>query len=72
MFDFGLTLIFSQVFLFIASHYSENARVYDTTSANFPNIKKVMRNLETIKQASLITAIKTPYLTNGEIDSCML
>lgn len=68
MFDFGLTLIFSQVFLFIAAHYSENARVCDTTSANFPNIKKVMRNLETIKQASLITAIKTPYLTNGEID----
>ena len=27
-----------------------------------------MRTLEQIKQASLITAIKTPYLTNGEID----
>ena len=27
-----------------------------------------MRSLETIKQASLITAIKTPYLSNGEID----
>ena len=27
-----------------------------------------MRTLERIKQASLITAIKTPYLTNGEID----
>jgi len=27
-----------------------------------------MRTLEQIKQASLITAIKTPYLANGEID----
>ena len=27
-----------------------------------------MRSLEQIKQASLITAIKTPYLTSGEID----
>ncbi|MDN3392779.1 4-hydroxy-tetrahydrodipicolinate synthase [Pseudoalteromonas sp. APC 3691] len=27
-----------------------------------------MRTLEKIKQASLITAIKTPYLANGEID----
>jgi len=27
-----------------------------------------MRTLEQIKQASLITAIKTPYLVNGEID----
>jgi 4-hydroxy-tetrahydrodipicolinate synthase len=27
-----------------------------------------MRTLEQIKQASLITAIKTPYLSNGEID----
>jgi len=27
-----------------------------------------MRTLNQIKQASLITAIKTPYLTNGEID----
>ncbi|WP_404343855.1 4-hydroxy-tetrahydrodipicolinate synthase [Pseudoalteromonas mariniglutinosa] len=27
-----------------------------------------MRSLEQIKQASLITAIKTPYLTTGEID----
>ncbi|MDQ9091754.1 4-hydroxy-tetrahydrodipicolinate synthase [Pseudoalteromonas haloplanktis] len=27
-----------------------------------------MRTLEQIKQASLITAIKTPYLTSGEID----
>ena len=27
-----------------------------------------MRSLETIKQASLITAIKTPYLNNGDID----
>ncbi|TMN84513.1 MULTISPECIES: 4-hydroxy-tetrahydrodipicolinate synthase [unclassified Pseudoalteromonas] len=27
-----------------------------------------MRTLERIKQASLITAIKTPYLANGEID----
>lgn len=27
-----------------------------------------MRSIETIKQASLFTAIKTPYLENGEID----
>ncbi|MGO2562414.1 MAG: dihydrodipicolinate synthase family protein, partial [Pseudoalteromonas nigrifaciens] len=27
-----------------------------------------MRSLEQIKQASLITAIKTPYLSSGEID----
>lgn len=27
-----------------------------------------MRTLDQIKQASLITAIKTPYLANGEID----